>query len=102
MPSAVRSTEESGDSNDCESHHGPRDVSSKGCHQSKEEKIPLNIYLTNQYTELYLTQWCTTFFHHGPPIDFLNHLGAKQVSRPKSDECLSKFMKIMCTVRQMA
>src|SRR6218665_1447305 len=49
----------------------------------------------------HLLQWCTTFFGRGPQIDLLNPLGAKQVSRLKSGECLSKFMKIMCTVNHM-
>src|SRR6218665_3609533 len=50
----------------------------------------------------WIYQWCTTFFGCGPLIDLLNHSGAKQVSRPKSDECLSKCMKIICTVKHMA
>src|SRR6218665_530381 len=45
-----------------------------------------------------LIQWCTTFFGHGPQISLLNPSGAKQVSQPNSDECLSKFKKMICTV----
>src|SRR6218665_3962239 len=48
-----------------------------------------------------LCQWCTTFFCRGPLIDLLNPSGAKQVSQPWSGECLSKCMKMMCTVKHM-
>src|SRR6218665_101855 len=49
-----------------------------------------------------IEQWCTTFFGRGPLIDLLNPSWAKQVSRPKSAQCLSKFIKMMCAVKRIA
>ena len=45
-----------------------------------------------------LDQWCTTFFGHGPLMDLWNPSWPKQVSRPKSCECLWELTNMMCTV----
>ena len=53
-------------------------------HQSIQQRRLL------ETTHKHFSQWCTTFFGHGPLIDLWISSGAKQVSRPKLGECLSK------------
>ena len=40
----------------------------------------------------HIKQWCTTLLGHGPLIDLLNPLGARQVSRPQSDATLAPWI----------